>query len=322
LNSILNQFNISVQENSHFYFTAKINQITAIIPEFYIFVLIVIGLVFLLVIGIYIRKRRKRLILGQIYLKLSDFDKQLFHAIRATENQTKPTLKNLASVFYSIDGIKIENKRLLQHLYRLENVGLVNVSVTNWKGEPVQVCKSLYSDHPISEFIFKRYRLFLGLFLPISIVGISLCYYLLQFVDLIVHGDLYEYGLVFSYEWANQYWNLTASIRTFYYITLVLMFLTLIFTLANFRNFRNSLKMTSGVFFIITISSIFYTIFLLLQLDFLINYDLYNYGLSFTYLWAERYWTFTGLIFILSGLSIVASIICFIFSVFAKPFKT
>jgi len=37
-------------------------------------------------------------------------------------------------------------------------------------------------------------------------LSILLYFCLLSRIDFIVHGDLYHYGLQFSYEWANKYW--------------------------------------------------------------------------------------------------------------------
>jgi hypothetical protein len=37
-------------------------------------------------------------------------------------------------------------------------------------------------------------------------LSIFLYFCLLSRIDFIVHGDLYHYGLRFSYEWANEYW--------------------------------------------------------------------------------------------------------------------
>jgi len=37
-------------------------------------------------------------------------------------------------------------------------------------------------------------------------LSIFLYFCLLSRIDFIVHGDLYHYGLEFSYEWANEYW--------------------------------------------------------------------------------------------------------------------
>jgi hypothetical protein len=92
-----------------------------------------------------------------------------------------------------------------------------------------------------------------------------------------------------------------------------------ILTLVNFYNFKKGLRITNCIFFIVTIIIASYSVFLLNELDFIVNHDLYNFGLQFTYLWAEKYWTYMGLLYSLLGLSIVASVICFIFCIYSKP---
>ena len=40
----------------------------------------------------------------------------------------------------------------------------------------------------------------------VSVVIAVIAYFLLTQIDLIVHGQLYDFGLIFSPEWANSYW--------------------------------------------------------------------------------------------------------------------
>ena len=269
---------------------------------------------------VFVNYQRKKKILEQVYRKLSDSDKQVFHVARATEKRSISTLQNIVSVFYNINGQRIETNELLQRLYRLEKVGLVNVSITSLNGEAVQICKVLYTDYSIAGLISKNYRLISGIFLPLSIISLSICYYLLQFIDLIVHGDLYGYGLVFSYEWANQYWNLTASIRSSLNIMFFLLLISLVLTVINFRNFKKVLKITICSIFGVGIVPVAYSVFLLSRLDFIVNNDLYNFGLQFSYLWSETYWAYLSLLYILFGLSIVAILVCFVFlCIYSKP---
>jgi hypothetical protein len=46
------------------------------------------------------------------------------------------------------------------------------------------------------------------LFAVIIVASTAAAAYTLHTLDMIVHGTLYSYGLQFSYEWANPYWNL------------------------------------------------------------------------------------------------------------------
>jgi hypothetical protein len=60
--------------------------------------------------------------------------------------------------------------------------------------------------------------------LAAAIAAIVCSLFLLSFLDQIVHGDLYRYGLVFNYEWASQYWTyawLARSLQVFTVLTLL-----------------------------------------------------------------------------------------------------
>jgi hypothetical protein len=50
------------------------------------------------------------------------------------------------------------------------------------------------------------------LVLLVSIVIAVIAYFLLTQIDLIVHGQLYGFGLIFSPEWANSYWVILRSV--------------------------------------------------------------------------------------------------------------
>jgi len=50
------------------------------------------------------------------------------------------------------------------------------------------------------------------LVLLVSVVIAVIAYFLLTQIDLIVHGQLYGFGLIFSPEWANSYWVILRSV--------------------------------------------------------------------------------------------------------------
>ena len=72
-------------------------------------------------------------------------------------------------------------------------------------------------------------------------LSIFLYFCLLSRIDFIVHGDLYRYGLQFSYEWANQYW--ITYFATYAYFSSVMGF---IYWLASNRT-RKDLKVSIGL---------------------------------------------------------------------------
>ena len=302
-----------------FYSSIVLSQITGFFPEIYVYVILLLSILFFVIFALFFNYQRKKKILEQVYQKLSDSDKQVFQVARATEKKSKSTLQNIVSFFHTINGQRIEPNQLLQRLYRLETVGLVTVSITSLNGEVVQICKVLYDDYSITDLISKNYKLISGIFLPLSIISLSICYYLLQFIDLIVHGDLYGYGLVFSYDWANQYWNITATIRSSMNIMFFLLAISLVLTVINFHNFKKVLKITLCSIFIVGIIPVAYSVFLLSRLDFIVTSDLYIFGLQYASLWAEKYWMFLSLLYILLGLSIGAILVCFIFCIFSQP---
>jgi hypothetical protein len=129
--------------------------------------------------------------------------------------------------------------------------------------------------------------------IPFSIISsglILICYYLLQFVDLLVNVDLYGYGLIFSYDWANQYWNYSDLIRNSIFIFILITVLLVIFIIVQYVLPKNSVKIVNSILYSARIFIILFSIFSLIRLDSIINNSLYNYGLQFSYSWAGPYW--------------------------------
>ena len=52
------------------------------------------------------------------------------------------------------------------------------------------------------------------LFSSIVLVAVATVFYVLNLLDQIVHGQLYNYGLLFDLAWANPYWTLLKIIQT------------------------------------------------------------------------------------------------------------
>jgi len=72
-------------------------------------------------------------------------------------------------------------------------------------------------------------------------LSIFLYFCLLSRMDFIVHGDLYHYGLKFSYEWANEYW--ITYFAAYAYFSMVIGF---VYWLASNRT-RKDLKISLGL---------------------------------------------------------------------------
>lgn len=72
-------------------------------------------------------------------------------------------------------------------------------------------------------------------------LSIFLYFCLLSRIDFIVHGDLYHYGLEFSYDWANEYW--ITYFAAYAYFSIVIGF---IYWLASNRT-RKDLRVSIGL---------------------------------------------------------------------------
>ena len=134
-------------------------------------------------------------------------------------------------------------------------------------------------------------------FLLLSTLIITICYFLLQFVDLIVHGDLYGYGLVFSYDWANQYWHYSTLIRDSLFICILLVSISIIAIIFQMFSGKHFIKLLTAALIIISIFFMLLSLFSLMQLDIIVNNSLYDYGLQFSYDWAGPYWNNLVVIF-------------------------
>ena len=64
--------------------------------------------------------------------------------------------------------------------------------------------------------------------------------YTLSMLDMIVHGTLYQYGLQFSYDWANPYWMLLRIIQALLSVIMVATTVGLLFTVRAYFSKRSS----------------------------------------------------------------------------------
>jgi hypothetical protein len=64
------------------------------------------------------------------------------------------------------------------------------------------------------------------LIVPVLMTSVCLAYFV-SMLDKIVHGTLYDYGLQFSYEWANPYWAMLRIVQ-------VLLIMNAAFSIAGF----------------------------------------------------------------------------------------
>ena len=147
----------------------------------------------------------------------------------------------------------------------------------------------------------------------VLLVGITLVafskFFFTFFLDQIVHGDLYRYGLQFSYEWVEQYWTYSRLMRNSLEIALLVTILSIAFILVQVRTRRSYFKFLTCPLLIFGTFMIGFSVFFFTRLDLIVHSDLYKYGLQFSYEWAGKYWTYANLILGLFALAITMNAI-------------
>jgi hypothetical protein len=131
-------------------------------------------------------------------------------------------------------------------------------------------------------------KLILALLFAVLVIT-AFSFFFFRGVDNIVNDDLYVYGLIFSYNWADPYW---INSNLFFYcqtLALILFGNSIAFFFSYFRNRTTfSITISSLLLFVGSGFSLFSTYFLH-NVDSIINSDLYSYGLTFNVGWFATY---------------------------------
>ena len=157
-----------------------------------------------------------------------------------------------------------------------------------------------------------RIPLRLKIILILSLAGIvmnALSIFFFIRLDSIIHGDLYSYGLQFSYEWAEQYWSYSRLILGSLAITMLVTGISIAFILIRTRTRKTYSEFLSFLFLVAATVMTGLSIFLFSRLDYIVHFDLYSYGLQFSYEWAVQYWTYARLMLGLLGFSSATTVI-------------
>jgi len=137
----------------------------------------------------------------------------------------------------------------------------------------------------------------LTVFLLLILITLSaLSVFMFTRIDAIVNGDLYNYGLQFSTEWANQYWTYSALMRTSLAIGMIVIGASIAFILVHSRTRKNAYKLLACALLIFGAFMIGVAAFYFSQIDSVVHVDLYRYGLQFSSEWADQYWTYAKLL--------------------------
>jgi hypothetical protein len=118
-------------------------------------------------------------------------------------------------------------------------------------------------------------------------------------LDFIVNNDLYNYGLLFSQDWALPYagnlWSLNAVLlvaATLSAVALVILVLPFLRRVTDPDDGRATDLMKWVTVLFLSLAGILVTLSIVFvsRLDFLVHHDLYNFGLIFSPDWASSYW--------------------------------
>jgi hypothetical protein len=133
--------------------------------------------------------------------------------------------------------------------------------------------------------IYFRPKITLALLLSVLIVNLFSIFVLFPRIENLIHGELYDYGLQFSIEWANPIWNNSHLFVNCLGIAMVLIALSAISVAVYaqkhdpFSKAFSALLLTSGA------ATNIFSLYPLYRLDQVVNNELYFFGLTFSDEW-------------------------------------
>jgi hypothetical protein len=150
--------------------------------------------------------------------------------------------------------------------------------------------------------------LFVLLFVVVLNVGV---FVLLWQLDVFVHVELYNYGLIFSYDWAEVVWHNNWSCWTF--IVGATGFVVFAMTPHYLQSkMQESSRLLAIAGFVLSASAMVFealTIFYLTQLNSVVRTSLYNFGIPSSFDWSVTYEPLMGAAYALTTISLVTLII-------------
>jgi hypothetical protein len=127
--------------------------------------------------------------------------------------------------------------------------------------------------------------------LLLAVIGVNVFSILILFprIETLVHGDLYEYGLQFSLEWAVPIWNSSNLFLNCLRIAIILMPLSVISVVVYTRKHDAISKAVSALLITAGAGINIFSLYPFYQLDQFVNNDLYFFGLKFSEEWYASY---------------------------------
>jgi len=131
-------------------------------------------------------------------------------------------------------------------------------------------------------------KIVLALLFAVLIMTAS-SFFFLSRMDNIVNIDLYNYGLIFNSDWADQYWansNLHLYCQA---LALILLGNSIAFFFNHIRNRNTFSSFASSLLLFAGAGLNLLSLYFIFRLDSIVNRDLYSYGLSFSDEWYADY---------------------------------
>jgi signal peptidase I len=142
----------------------------------------------------------------------------------------------------------------------------------------------------------------LPILLALTIILSASTFFVFLRLDLIVHGDLYNYGLIYSDEWAVQYWAGSAifqsTIDGVIAVAIIGLLVLLLYNKTENIIYRWAGSMLSFLASVLAIRSLF----IFLNLNSIVHNTLYEFSLNFNIAWSNPYWTYANAIVVFMGL--------------------
>ncbi len=132
-----------------------------------------------------------------------------------------------------------------------------------------------------------KYKTVLVLFVIIALNAIAMS--LLLRVDSFVNVDLYRYGLIFNYQWADEYWHNNLMLWTFIGASTAM---TVTAIVPHFLHSRTPSRFSRMAGFVLPALSIAFqaiSVFFFYQINNIVWSGLYDFGVQYNIDWATTY---------------------------------
>lgn len=128
-------------------------------------------------------------------------------------------------------------------------------------------------------------------------------------IDLIVHGDLYRYGLRFDNAWAKPYWDNSSLFQYLLLISSIMIVYSALLLIRFIRNGKASLTTIGYVLPFIVMIANFFSAYFFTKIGNIVNVSLKNYGLQYNPDWAVPFLTCTLSVLSLIGIATTLTVV-------------